>query len=342
MGLPTIKQFHHKRRSLFFIEETTAGTFITDALLYVAGNGTVPSDTLRFTPNIEMVERNPDTISLQPTASVPGAADGKISFTSRVITGAKGVAGPLDKLFLAAGEKNTIVAATSCTYTQDPSSTVRLSMGVGIVSEDGTAFIEYAISGAIATKKAYKAEKPGAPIMIDWEFTGKIANVSSLFLTADGTGAMPTITYIDDNAKGFRFIGATLTSGLLARSISKLDLDMGISGNLGANIQDVSGYDYGHFGPQNPVLNIDPAKVTGATAEDIKNMLAGGTASAGFTVTNAAGDKFTITIPALQMLSASDDNRDAVSTWGIKAACRRSQTSALPTAADSAVAQVFA
>lgn len=342
MPLPTIKQFNHKRRQVFWIEETPAGTYITDALLYVAGNGIVPSDSIKFSPNIAMVERTPESISGQSTAAVPGAADGKISFTSRCITGAKGVAGPLDKLFLAAGEKNIVVASTSCTYVQDWSSTTRLSMGVGIVSEDGTAFIEYAISGAAASKKSYKADKPGAPIMIDWEFVGKIANVSNAFLTADGTGAFPTITYIDDNAKGFRFIGATLTSGLLSRSISKLDLDMGISATLGTNIQDISGYDYAHFGPQNPTLTIDPAKVVGATAEDIKNMLAGGTASAGFTVTNSAGDKFSIAIPFLQQMSASDDNRDAVSTWGMKCACRRSQTSAVADAANSAISQVFA
>lgn len=341
MPLPTLKQFHHKRRALFFMAETTAGTYQTDASLYIAANGTVPFDSIKYAPNVAMVERNPDTPSLQPTASVPGQADGKISFSSRVVTGsALGVAGPLDSLLLACGMKSVVVASTSVTYVQDPNSATRLSIGVGIISEDGSVDLQYAISGAAGSKMVVKAEKPGAPIMIEWEFIGKIASAASAFISPDGTP--PAITYVDDNSNGFRFISATLTSGLLSRSISKLELDMGISAELGANIQDVSGYDYAHFSKQEPSLTIDPAKVTGATAPDISNMLTGGIASAGFTVTNAGGKKFSVSLPFLQPLSASDDSRGPVSTWGIKAAARRSQTSAVADATNSAVALVFA
>lgn len=339
MPLPTTKQFHHKRRGLFFASETTAGTYLTDASVFLASAGVVPTESIVFSPEVTWAERNTDSLSLSPTASVPGQSHAKISFTSRWIAGAKGVAGPLSPLLLAAGMKEVLVASTSATYYLDPSSTTRLSMGVGIASEDGAADLQYAISGAVCTKLTIKADGPGKPIMADWEFTGKIASVTGAFrTTTDGT--FPAITYIDDVAKGFRFISLTATTGKFSRAISKLELDMGLSGELGVDIADVSGHDFGHFSAQKPVLSIDPLKVAGSVSQDINLLLAGGTTSAGFTVSNGT-DTFTVAIPRLQDQSAGDAARGPMSTWDIKALCVRSQTAATPDAA-SPVSLAFA
>ena len=339
MGLPTIKQYHHKRRGLFFASETTAGTYATDAAVFLASAGVVPAESIVFSPEVGMTERNPDGLSLAPTASVPGQASAKIAFSSRLIAGAKGVAGPLSPLLLAAGMKEVLVASTSATYYIDPSSTTRLSMGVGIASEDGAADLQYAISGAICTKLVIKADGPGKPIMVDWEFTGKIASTAGAFrTTTDGT--FPAITYIDDVAKGFRFISLTATSGKFSRAISKLELDLGLSGELGVDVVDISGHDFGHFSAQKPMLSIDPLKVAGSVAQDINLMLAGGTTSAGFTVSNGS-DSFTLAIPRLQDQSAGDAARGPMSTWDIKALCARSQTATTPDAA-SPVSLAFA
>ena len=342
MAFPTPIQFHHKRRGLFFGTEATAGTWLTDATVFLASAGVVPSESIVYAPEVAMQERNPDTLSLQPTLSVPGQAKAKITFSSRVITGtALGVAGPLSPLFKAAGLKEIIVASTSVTYVQDPSSLAPLSMGVGIASEDGSADLQYAISGAVCTKCVIKADGPGKPFMIDWEFEGKIASTAGAFrTTTDGT--FPTITYIDDNAKGFKLMAVTLTSGVLARKISKLELDMGMGAELGVDVTDVSGYDYGHLSKQAPTLTVDPTKVPGAVSQDLNLMLAGGATSAAVTSTNVGGQKFTVSLPFLQVQSMTDASRGPISTWEMKIAAMRSQTSTAADAANSAVSLVFA
>jgi len=70
-------------------------------------------------------------------------------------------------------------------------------------------------------------------------------------------------------------------------------------------------------------------------------MIAGGAASAGFTLTNAAGKTFSMAFPNLQPMSLSDDARGSVSTWGITAHCRRSLTGSAVDASD-AFTMVFA
>ena len=317
--------YNHKRRILYVGTETAAGTYAGSATLFVVGNATLPADSIKFSPNVAFTERDPDGPSLQPIAAVPGQASGKISFNTRFIgTSALGVIGPLDKL-LEPVLLASIATGVSVTYKFNPSSVARLSIGYGTINENGTLELEHAIAGAGPSKLTIKADGIGKPVMVDWEFEGKIAYDTGVPVAIDDATPDTGITFVDDATLGYRFLGLTVTSGLLSRTISKFEFDLGIKGSLGNDVADPAGHDYWKLEGCNPVLKIDPSKVSVATANDLANMISGAKASAGFTATSPGGGKFSLAIPALQPTSMSDDSVGPVSTWGISASARRVQ-----------------
>lgn len=332
-----------KRRVLYIkAEGATPGAFVGKTVLFTIGNATIPPDSIKFTPEVAMFDRKPDGPSLQPLKSIPGQSAGKISFSSRLIGPAsKGIAGPLSDLFKAAAMSETLVGGTSATLAEDPNSQIRLSVGFGSIQEDGALEVQHAIAGAAVSGLEIKAGRVGEPIMIDWELHGKIAYETGALVAVDDASPNTGITFVNDDAQGFKFLGLTLTSGPLSRSINNFSFTRGLPVELGTDASDLAGYDYCKFGQTDPQLKIDPAKVAIATANDIGNMISGATASAGFTVTNAAGAKFSMAFPNLQIVSASDDARGPVSTWGIAAHCRRSGTGLAVDASD-AFTMVFA
>ena len=328
------KTYNQKRRILYVAPEATAGTYVPTATLFAVGNATLPADSIKYTPTVIMTDRDPDGPSLMQIAAVPGQSSAKIGFTTRFVTGATaGTAGPLDKI-LATVMQSTAVSGTSVTYKFNPNSLARLSVGFGIINEDGTSELEHAIAGAGPSKITIKADGIGKPLMVDWEFEGKPAYDTSWVETDDAT-PNTAITYVDDNTTGFRYTGITVSSGLLARTVSKFEFDIGIKGQLGNDITDKSGYDYWKLESCNPVLKIDPTKVSAASAADITNMLNGKTASAGVTLTAPNNRTFSLSIPNLQITAASDDAVGPASTWGITASARRTQNGATADAADA-------
>lgn len=332
-----------KRRVLYIkTEGATPGTFVGKTALFAIGNAVIPPDSIKFSPDISMFDRKPDGPSLQPLASVAGQAAGKISFSSRLIGPAtKGVAGPLSDLFKACAMSEVLVAATSATLKEDPNSQIRLSCGFGSIQEDGLLEVEHALAGCAVSKLEIKAGKVGEPIMCDWELTGKIAYETAAVVAVDDATPNMGITFVNDSTQGFKFLGLTVTSGLLSRSINNFAFTRGLPVELGTNASDLAGYDYCKFGQTDPQVKIDPSKVAVATANDVANFVAGAAASAGFTVTNAAGATFSMAFPNLQPMSLSDDARGPVSTWGITAHCRRSLTGSAADASD-AFTMVFA
>jgi hypothetical protein len=331
-----------KRRILYIKKETTAGTYITSTTLFAVANAVIPPDSLKFTPDVSMFDRKPDGPSLQPLKAVTGQAAGKIAFSSRLIgPSAKGIAGPLSDLFKAAAMSETLVGATSATFVEDPNSQTRLSVGFGSIQEDGLLEVEYSIAGAAVSKMDIKAGKVGEPFMVDWELHGKLAYESGSLVAIDDASPNTGITFVNDDAQGFKFLGLTVTTGIFTRSINNFVFTRGLPVELGVDGSDLSGYDYCKFGQTDPQLKIDPSKVAVATSNDLGILVAGTVASAGFTVTNAAGAKFSMAFPNLQIGGLSDDARGAVSTWGVTAHARRSETGSAVDASD-AFSMVFA
>ena len=319
---------HPKRRHLYLLVESTAGTWMTSASVFVVANSTVPHESLKFMPTVEFTERDLDGASLQKIAAPSGSQSGAMSFSTRLIAPAtKGVAGPLSPLFKALGLSETLVAGTSATYVEDPNSMTTLSVGWGIMREDGSIEVEHGIAGARVRKLDIKATGGGKLFMCDWELYGKIAYESTAPVAIDDATPNNGITYVDDNAAGFKFLGVTARTNLLARDISTFEFSVGRTVELGVDIGDKTGYDYAHIGGTDPTLKIDPTKVSIATASDLANMISGGMSAASLTATAPNGATFTWSTPNLQPISLSDDARgSATSVWGIQAKCRRSQT----------------
>lgn len=327
---------HPKRRHLYLIAESTNGTYSGNASLFQVANAALPTMSLKFTPNVEFQEFDRDGSSLQQTAAEPGAQYGNLSFDTRLIGPAtKGVAGPLSPLFKALGLSETLVAGTSATYVEDPNSGTTLSIGFGMLREDGTVEVEHALAGARVLKLEVKADDAGKPIMCSWELQGKMAYVTTAPVAIDNATPNNGITYVDDHTQGFRMIGVTVRSGLLARQISSFNFSVGRAIELGVDIGDLSGRDYAHIGKTDPTVKIDPTKVAVATASDLVNIINGSTASAAMTCTAPGGGTFQFSAN-LQPISMSDDAKGtAVSTWGIQAKCRRTQNGVATDASDA-------
>lgn len=332
---------HAKRRIVYIKKETTAGTYVSSTTLFAVGNAVIPPESIKYTPNVDLVERNLDGDSLQQPKGLPGAKKASLSFTSLLIGPAsKGVAGPLSDLFLASAESETLVGGTSSTQKENPNSQTRLSVGVGMIREDGTLEVQYAIAGA-GVDYTIKAAKPGAWIMVDWKIEGKVAYETGAIVTIDDATPNTGITFVDDNAQGFQFRGLSVTSGLLSAQLSSFEFSRGISLELGTDVVDPSAFNYAKFGKSEPALKLALWKSPIATRNDVLSYLQGGTASAGFTTTNAAGATFAMAFPVLQITNLSDDAAGAVSTWGVTARCRKSLTG-LATDASDAYTKVFA
>lgn len=317
---------HPKRRHLYIGVESANGTWLGQATVMVVGNATVPHEKLKFSPTVEFHERNLDGSSLQQPKAEPGLASHKASFTTRLIAPAsKGIAGPLSPLFKALGLSETLVAGVSATYVENPNSMTTLSIGVGLIREDGTVEVEYGIAGARVSSLTVKATGGGKIIECDWEVYGKMAYETGVIVALDDATPNNGITYVDDSANGFKFIGITARTGLFARDISNFEFSVGRSVELGIDIADLSGYDYGHIGKTKPTLKLDPSKVSIATANDLATLRSGATFAAAMTATAPSGATFSFSAPNAQVRSLSDDARgEAVSTWGITAECARS------------------
>ena len=321
--------FHPKRKHFYNALESTAGTPVAPATLFVVGDEVVPVESIKLTVGTEFVERLPDGDSLQYLLSIPGRSPCKLGFSSRLIAPTtKGTAGPLSNLLKASNLAEVLVGSTSATYTETADQLNRLSVGFGILAEDGSDELEVELAGAAVNSLKMKADGIGKPVMIDWELMAKLAYVSSAYVIQDNGTPNNGVTYANDNANGFRLISATLTSGLAARQISKFEFDLGRSVELGTNWNgtDATGFDYAHLGKSKPMITIDPTVVPVATANDLLNMINGGSAAFAFTLAAPSGALFNFSAPLLQPQSISDDKvGDAIASWGIKALCARSQ-----------------
>ena len=330
--------FHPGRRVLYLSIESTTGTFAGATTVFAIGNATLPAQSLKFAPTVDFTERRTDSNSAQKNRSVPGAQKATITFSSRWITGAsKGVPGALSPL-LKTAMKETVVATTSTAYTWDENTQTRLSVGWGTIRDDGTIEVQHAIAGAGLQKLVLKADDKGKPVMADWTLIGKVAYESAVVVALDdSTPQAGSIVYVDDYTKGFTFAGLTVRSGLLSRSISKFELDISQKSDLGPDVGDPSGYDWMHAGLCDVTLKADAAKTTVAGAPDLANLIAGATASAAMTITNAAGNTFVLTLPNLQPTKLSEGSRDGgnVSTWDIEADAVKTNNGSAAVASDA-------
>lgn len=308
---------HNKRRILYAKVETTPGTYVGDGTLFVAANAQLlQAKNIKFMPNVSNYARDPDGISLQPIAGVKGQGSGKVTFESVAFTsGAAGTAPAYSALLRACFLKETISAGVSVTYAKDPNSTVTLSMGVGILQEDGSVEVQWAMAG-VRGNVIHKAGKIGEPIVFDWSFDGKLAVSAGVVLPSTDQAAMTTLTFADEVANVVKFWQFSGTpTGIFARQINNMTLDMGTGVELTTDTVDPSGYGYAILAKDSPTLKLDPSKVPRTIKNDVADHLSGTLFSSTVTLGSVAGKKLSYNLPNCQITGLGDATRGNVSTW---------------------------
>jgi len=320
--------FSAKRKILYVNVETIAGTYVTSTTLFTAANAIIPMGDIKFAPTIDVTERQPDGPSLQAIQGVHGTAQGKVTFSTAFYTGGAAGTAPtgLSDLLKACFQSEATVASTSNTYASDPNSQTRLSIGWGVLKADGTAEVQHAIAGAAGTFKM-KADKVGGLVMIDWDFTGKIAFESTTPVAVDDATPTTTITYADEVANRLKFMAVTGT-GLFAAglNVGGFEFDRGASVEMETDITDPSGFSCAKFSGDAPTVSCAPVMTPVATKNHLAELVAGGVSSNSLTVGSTAGKRMVITWPKLETVGLTDEARGVTQTWGVKANCRRTST----------------
>lgn len=319
--------FHGKKRVLYVkTEGATPGTYVTNAVLFLAANAVIPAAKIKYSPSTKITERDVDGPSLQEIPGIPGIQEGKISFQTRMFTsGTAGTASPLDVLFVAAAQTSTVVVSTSVAYQSDPKSTARLSIGVGVQSTDGTIEEQYAIKGALGTYKV-TAGNVGEPFVIDWDFLGAQAYNSGSVVLTDNSSPTLTITYANEVLNAVRFMGLTAGSGIFARQITSFTFDRGLKAELAVDITDPSGNGFARFASEKPTLDLKVAWAPGAT--DLTDLIGAVLTASSFT-SGTAGKQLIGTFPNPQKYTLSDEQDNAKrQLWGMKFELKRTATGA--------------
>lgn len=319
---------HNRRRILYAMIETTPGTYVGDAALFVAANAQLlQAKNIKFAPTVATVERDPDGISLQPIAAVHGQGSGKVTFESAVFaSGTAGTAPAYSALLKGCFLKETVVAVTSVTYTKDPNSLNTLSIGCGILQEDGTVEIQWAIAGARGNV-VWKADKIGSPIMAEWTFDGKLAVTGSTVSPSPVQAAMTSLTFANEVANVIRFWQFQGTpTGIFNRQVNNFALDFGTKTELASDTLDAAGYGYALIGEDKPTIKVDPAKVPKTIVDDVSNYFAGTTFSSSVALGATAGKRLSISAPNCQLSGLGDSARGVVSTWDGSIDLRRTPT----------------
>lgn len=254
-------------------------------------------------PTIDMHERDPHRETLSPMISLAGRQSCKITFQTELIgAAAAGTAPYWGVLAKACGMSETLVAVTSATYKPATASIPSITLAV---YRDGKRKL---ITGARGNLKI--DFEVGKPAIMTWEFTGaSYADTDVALLTPTyPTIAPPTL------------LSATFTLDSYAANFSKIGIDLGNTVALRTDPSKASGHISALITGRKPKLTIDPEAVVVAT----KNWLTGWTTDAGVAMSlamtqRAAGNKFTITAPAVRIEDLKEGNRTGLLTDEITA-----------------------
>jgi hypothetical protein len=313
--------FHKSRRNLFLLKETTPGTWMTAASVFTAANAKTPYRNIKIKAGSKEVERNIDGSTLLSSFSLFYGENAEITFdTDDYTSGTAGTvvgttAGVGMDLLWQAGffGPATIVASTSVTRQQNSSAMTKMSVGVELISEDGTTSWRIGIAGAAVT--AIKEDfTVGAQGVIHWTIKGKIAYESAL--PVFGLAGTPVAITTRDTVLGNlpQFKGLSFTVGGVSRLISKLSLDWGISADEETDITDQTSIQRFILSSLKPTLTIDPETTPRATADDFTKFFAGSAESISFALGTGAGKVITYTLGSAQRKTATIGERSSITT----------------------------
>lgn len=271
-------------------ETLAAGDFIT-------------AHNAKFTPDIKMAEDKSVTGTMSKVANKPGLRSGKISFDIYLRGGSgAGVAPEYGPALRACGVKETVVAATSVTYTPAPRATTVPSVTVELRVDGKICRIWGArgtakFKGMVGELAIFSLEFYGA----DWE------KIDGAQMAGVSYTTIPTIIFMN--------AAMTLAGSGAGLNLGSLDIDLGAKVVLRKSVNTPSGYVSGLISDRNPTLSFDPEEVLASEINYFGDWQAGTTmAFSTGALGSGAGQVCTITAPALQYQGISESETDGLST----------------------------
>ena len=309
--------FHKSRRNLCLLKETTPGTWMTSASVFVAANAKMPMRNLKVKAANKEIERYIDRNSLDSINSLFYGEEGEFTFETDVYgSGAAGtVIGTVDTgidLLLKTLHSSTVSAGVSVVYNLNVSSLVRISAGAEFISEDGTASQRYGIKGAMVSSLKLELTVGGQGVL-HWTLKGPIAYESTT--PQWGIAGTPIASITRDVMTGRvpQFKGIAFQLSGVSRLISKLTLDYGITTEYAIDSTDQTTYSRAILGARKPTISFDPELVPKATQDDFGEFFAGTSKTLSIVLGTVAGQTFTWTLSNIQRTKADQGERGVIS-----------------------------
>ena len=310
--------FHKSRRNLCLLKETTPGTWMTSASVFVAAAAALPMRNLKVKTQNKEIERYIDRNSLDSLSSLFYGEEGEITFDTDVYgSGTAGtVIGTVDKgfdLLMKSLHSSTVTGGTSVVYNLNVSSLVRISAGAEFISEDGTASIRFGIKGAMVSSLKVDLTVGGQGVM-HWTLKGPIAYESTT--PQWGVAGTPIASIVRDTMTGRipQFRGLSFQVGAVPRLISKLSIDYGITTEYQTDISDPTTYQRSILATRKPTITLDPELVPKATQDDFGELFAGTSKTCNIVLGTTAGQIFTWALGNIQRNKASAGERGVITT----------------------------
>ncbi len=277
-------------------------TYNTDSVP-VAGTDAILVENLQFAyEGARMAERAAVRASLGKLKPIFAGTLGQLTFDVEIKgSGAAGTAPELAALLKGCGFAETIVASTSATYKHASSGHASLSM---YFFEDGLRYILTGARGMVTMNLS-----TGQTGKLSFTFIGHIANATDV--------ALATATY--NATVPAPVIGAGFTMDSYAAVISKLECDWGIEVAKPDSINAADGYGQITITGRAVTGSVDPEATLVATYDWIAKWKS----SAAYALTTgtigaAAGNRYTVTMPAVTYTELGAGDREGILTRDLK------------------------
>ena len=277
--------------------EDTEGTKQT-----LAAADVIQCSNIKFSPAIDMFDRNILRGSLSRYPSVSGKRSTKITFDVELKgSGAAGTAPDYGRALLGCGYSETIVGATSVTY-KPATLSLTNSYTIGVWM-DGVAMKMWGARGNV--KLSINAGQPG---ILSFEFLGAdFEHVTEALLVPSYSTIIPPA-----------FLNASLLLDSYAAIIGKVDIDTGNMLGLRESINAVSGNLSCLITGRNPKGSMDPELVPLATYDFFLKWKTPGTLGAlSLAATGSAGNICTVSGPKIRYAAIDPGERNGIRTLGV-------------------------
>jgi len=278
------------------------GTYGTDSVPVVATDS-ILVENLEFSyDGARMAERNATRASLGKLKPIFAGTLGQVTFDVEIKgSGAAGTAPELGVLLKGCGFAETVVAVTSVTYKHASSTHASLSM---YFFEDGLKYIMTGARGSVSL-----GLKTGETGKLSFTFTGHVATATDVALAVAVYNATVPVPVI----------GAGFTMDSYAAVISKLDCDWGIEIAKPDSINATDGYGEIRITGRAVTGSVDPEAVLAAAY----NFVTKWKSSAAYALTtgaigSAAGNIYTVTMPAITYTELGSGDREGILTRELK------------------------